>query len=192
MSAIILKAQTREPGTKTAKALRAQGIVPGVYYAKGQDPIHFSVNALTLRPVVYTAEATMIKLNIEGKEHNCVLKATSFDPVTDKLLHIDFLGVLAGESLKMEIPLHIIGTAVGVREGGVLEQTIHKVHAMVDPTAMPEHIDIDVTNLKLNSAIHISDVNVPGIKITDRPENVIVACHLPKVVAAEEETTKKK
>jgi len=192
MSAIILKAQKREPGTKTAKALRAQGIIPGVYYAKGQDPIHFGVNALTLRPVVYTAEATMVKLDIEGKEHNCVLKDTMFDPVTDKLLHIDFLGVKAGESLKIEIPLHITGTSVGVKEGGILEQVIHKVHAFVDPTAMPEHINIDVTNLKLNGAIHISDVNVPGVRITDRPENVIIACHLPKVVVKEEETTKKK
>lgn len=185
MSTIVLKAQKREPGTKTAKALRAAGVVPGVYYAKGQEPIHFGINALALRPVVYTAEALMVKLDVEGKQHDCILKDVSFDPVTDKLLHIDLLGVLAGESLKVEIPLHLTGSSAGVRDGGVLEHILHKVHAMVDPTKMPEHIDIDISGLKLNGAIHVGDVNIDGVRILERPEAVIVTCHLPKTAAAE-------
>ena len=117
----------------------------------------------------------------------------TFDPVTDKILHIDMLGIVAGDKIALEIPLHIVGLAIGVREGGSIEHIIHKAHVKVDPTTMPEHIDVDVTNLGRGQAIHVRDLNVPGVEFTDRPDAVVVACHSPKVsAAAAEETPGKK
>jgi large subunit ribosomal protein L25 len=186
MSQIVLQAEPREPGQTGAKQLRRNDRVPGVYYAKGQDPVHFSVQKLALRPVVYTAEAKTVRLEVNGKGLLCVLKDVMFDPVTDKILHVDLLGVAAGEKIAVEIPLHIVGLSIGVRDGGSLEHVMHKAHVRVDPTIMPEHIDIDVSNLVKGAAIHISDLNIPGVEFTDRQDAVIVACHAPKVATAEE------
>lgn len=193
MSQITLSAEPRVPGQTASKALRRDGRTPGVYYAKGQDPVHFSVSTLSLRPVVYTAEAKTVRLEVGGSALQCILKEVTFDPVTDKILHIDMLGIVAGDVIATEIPLHIVGLAIGVREGGSLEHIIHKAHVKVDPTTMPEHIDVDVTNLGRGQSIHIRDLNVPGVEFTDRPDAVVVACHSPKGAAAgAEETPAKK
>ncbi len=186
MSQIVLAAEPRVPGQTASKALRRNGQVPGVYYAKGQDPVHFAVQMLALRPLVYTAEAKTVRLEVDGKGLICILKDVTFDPVTDKILHFDLLGVAAGELIAVEIPLHLVGQSVGVREGGILEHTMHKAHVRVDPTKMPEHIDVDITNLQRGSAIHISDLKIEGVEFTDRPDAVIVACIAPKGAATDE------
>lgn len=188
MSQVVLQAETRTPGQAIAKQLRRDERVPGVYYAKGQNPVHFSVPYLMLRPVVHTAKAKTVKLEIAGKDMLCILQDVTFDPLTDKILHVDMLGVKAGEKIQVQIPVHVSGLAQGVREGGTLEHTMHKAHVRVDPTQMPEVIEVDVTQLGRGAAIHVSDLNVPGVEFLDRPTSVVVACHAPKVVAAAEES----
>lgn len=188
MSDIQLKASKRQPGKSQAKALRREGQVPGVYYAKDQDPIHFTVPRLSLRDVVYTAEAKVVNLQVDGMGTKAaILKDVTFDPITDAILHIDLLGISAGQMITVEIPLHLTGNSVGVRNGGVLEQTMHKAHVKVDPTKMPEHIDVDITDLDINSTLHISDLKVAGVEFEDRPEAVIVTCVPPKVSDASAE-----
>ncbi|NQW30646.1 MAG: 50S ribosomal protein L25 [Ignavibacteria bacterium] len=181
MSEVILKATKRVPGKAAAKLLRKEGNIPGVYYTKNQDPIHFSVNSLAIRPVVYTAEAKIVSLQVDGsKGLNCILKEVKFDPITDKIVHFDLLGVAAGEMIVVDIPIHLIGQSIGVREGGVIEHVIHKVHVKVDPSKMPEHIDIDVTNMNIGDAVHISDISVAGVEFLDKPEAVIATIMPPK------------
>lgn len=192
MSQIVLQAESRVPGQSIAKKLRSSERVPGVYYAKGQDPVHFSVPYLALRPVVHTAKAKTVKLEVGGKDMLCILKDVTFDPLTDKILHIDMLGVKAGEKIQVKIPLQVTGLAQGVREGGTLEHVLHKANVKVDPTQMPEVIEIDVTSLGRGAAIHVSDLNVPGVEFLDRPAAIVVACHAPKVVEKVEETETKK
>lgn len=182
MSDITIKASKRVPGKSEARALRSNGIIPGVYYAKDQEPIHFSVPALDLRDVVYTAEAKVINLQVDGAgSKTAILKDVTFDPISDSILHIDLLGITAGQSMQMDIPLHLTGNAAGVRAGGVLEHVMHKAHVKVDPTKMPEHIDVDITNLEIGAAIHVSELSVAGVEFLDRPEAVVVSCHAPKV-----------
>jgi large subunit ribosomal protein L25 len=184
MSEIILKASKREPGKNIAKALRRDGNIPGVYYAKNQDPIHFFLPTLSLRPVIYTAEAKMLSLVVEGSApKKAILKDVTFDPITDKILHIDLLGVSAGEKLNVEIPLHLVGSSIGVREGGVIDHVMHKAHCIVDPTKMPEHIDVDISALGIGASVQISDISAPGVEFTDRPDAVIVTCAAPKVAS---------
>lgn len=182
MTEVQLQATPRTPGQTASKALRREGRVPGVYYAKNQDPVHFSVPVLSLRTIVYTAEAKMVKLAVDGagKALPCILKDVTFDPVTDQILHIDLLGVAAGEKINVEIPLHLTGQSVGARDGGIVEHVMHKAHVKVDPTKMPEHIDVDITNLKIGSSIHIGDLSVAGVEFTDKADAVIVTCAAPK------------
>lgn len=192
MSQIVLQADSRVPGQSVAKLLRSNERVPGVYYAKGQDPVHFSVPYLALRPVVHTAKAKTVKLEVDGKDMLCILKDVTFDPLTDKILHVDMLGVKPGQVIQVKIPLHVTGLAQGVREGGTLEHVLHKANVKVDPTQMPEVIEIDVTSLLRGAAIHVSDLNVPGVESLDRPTAIVVACHAPKVVEKAEVTETKK
>lgn len=189
MSQIVLQAESRVPGQSGAKLLRSNERVPGVFYAKGQDPVHFSVSYLALRPVVHTAKAKTVNLQVDGKHMLCILKDVSFDPLTDKILHVDMLGVKPGEKILVKIPLHVSGLAQGVREGGTLEHMMHKANVRVDPTEMPEVIEVDVTSLGRGAAIHVSDLNVPGVEFLDRPAAIVVACHAPKVVEKTEEAT---
>lgn len=192
MSQITLQAEPRVPGRTLAKQLRRDDRIPGVYYAKGHEPVHFSVSKLAVRPIVYTAELKTIKLEVAGKNHVGILKDVVFDPVTDKVIHFDILGIVSGEKLAVEIPLHIVGNSIGVREGGILEHLLHKAHVKVDPTTMPEHINVDITDLAKGGVVHISDLSVPGVEFTDRPDAVIVACHPPKGAAAADEPAEKK
>ena len=189
MSDITLKASKRTPGKSEAKALRRAGSIPGVYYAKNKDTVHFSVPAMSLRYVLYTSEAKVINLQVEGAgSKQAILKDVTFDPVSDSILHIDLLGIAAGQKMIVEIPLHLTGNAVGVRNGGVFEHVLHKAHVKVDPTKMPEHVDIDVSNLEIGQSIHIGDLSIPGVEFQDRAEAVIVACMPPKTAAAESAT----
>jgi len=181
MSETILKATKREPGRTTAKQLRAAGKVPGVYYSKSNEPVHFTVETLELRKVVYTAEAKIVSLQVDNdKALACILKDVTFDPVSDKILHFDLLGISAGQKITVEIPLHLTGNSIGARDGGIIEHVMHKAHVLVDPTKMPEHIDVDISNLGVNSSIHISDISVAGVEFMERAEAVIVTCVPPK------------
>ncbi|MFN4984861.1 MAG: 50S ribosomal protein L25 [Ignavibacteria bacterium] len=189
MSQIVLQAESRVPGQSIAKQLRTNERVPGVYYANGQDPVHFSVAYLALRPVVHTAKAKTVNLEVDGKHMLCILKDVSFDPLTDKILHVDMLGVKPGEKILVKIPLHVSGLAQGVREGGTLEHVMHKANVRVDPTEMPEVIEVDVTSLGRGAAIHVSDLSVPGVEFLERPAAIVVACHAPKVVEKTEDAT---
>lgn len=174
MSTLVINASKRQPGRKEAKSARRAGSIPGVAYAKNFDPVHFTVPALTLRPVVYTAEAKMIRLEVDGTSMDCILKDVTFDPITDAVLHVDFLRVVAGEKVNVEIPVHIVGTSEGVRTGGVLEVFMHKLHVKVDPHEMPEHIDVDVTSLAVGQSLHIRDLETPGVQILDRADALVV------------------
>jgi large subunit ribosomal protein L25 len=172
--------------------MRTQGIVPGVYYSKSDAPVHVAIPALSLRPVVYTSKARMISLEIEGgKTVNCVLQDVTFDPITDAITHVDFLGVKPGEKIVVGMPLHLEGTAEGVKRGGALDHTIHRVHARVDPHTMPEHLVVDITHLNIGGAIHVGDIKIEGVEIIDRAENVIVSCYQPRVSAAQQGGDKK-
>lgn len=174
MSTLVIKASKREAGRKIAKEARRNGAIPGVAYAKNFDPVHFTIPTLDLRPVVYTAEAKLIQLDVEGTTFDCILKDVTFDPITDAVLHVDFLRVVAGEVVNVEIPIHIVGTSEGVRSGGVLEVFMHKLHVKVDPHKMPEHIDVDVTALAVGSSLHIRDLDIPGMQILDRADALVV------------------
>ncbi|MFN4908597.1 MAG: 50S ribosomal protein L25 [Bacteroidota bacterium] len=186
MSQVTLPAEPRTPGAAEAKKLRANDRVPGVFYTNGEEAVHFSVSTLALRPVVYTSKAQAVRLSINGQDRLSVLKEVSFDPISDKILHFDLLGVREGEPIVVKVPVHVTGLAIGVREGGTLEHALHKTSIKVDPANIPTHIDVDVSQLGKGQNIHISDLNVPGVEFLERPGTLVAACHAPKVVAVEE------
>ncbi len=183
MESIILKASKRKVDSKAEKTtIRNSGRVPGIYYIKKHDSIPLSVTEKEIKPLVFTSETHIISLRIdEDEERECIIKDVQFDPVTDRVIHFDLLGLTKGETFQLEVPVQLRGNPVGVKEGGIIQQVIHKLEIECLPKDIPQHIDIDITNLKMGDAIHVKDLNLENITFITQKSAVIVAITHPKV-----------
>ncbi len=178
-----------EPRTKlggsSAAHLRNEGRVPGVLYGHGEASVAFHVKELDLRPLIYTNETHLVKLSIGGAESRCILREVQFDPITDRVTHVDFVKLHAGEKIKVEVPVNLVGQSVGVKDGGIIDHIMHKLTISAEPDAIPAHIDVDISNLKIGHGVHIKDLpEHPGYTIIGEETAVIVACAAPKVETA--------
>lgn len=126
-----------------------------------------------LRKIVYTPHIYVVNLNIDGKEHKAVLKELQFHPVTDALLHVDFYEINEVKPITIGIPVKLNGLAQGVRDGGRINLSIRKINVTAPYQIIPEHLDIDVTNLKLGKSIKVGELSFEGLEIAT-PSEVIV------------------
>ncbi|MCX8056127.1 MAG: 50S ribosomal protein L25 [Ignavibacteria bacterium] len=190
MAQVTLNGIKRELSTRGyLTELRKKGYVPAVYYAHGEENIFLAVPETKLKPIVFSAETYLINLEIDGVgTKTCILKEFQLDPVTDKIIHVDFHGLKAGEKVTVEVAVHLVGTPIGVKEGGLLQHSLHKVEVECLPTEIPDKIDVDVSNLKIGESIHVKDLNVPGLRFVSNPEATIVTV-IHKTLHKEVETT---
>lgn len=192
MEKVVLKANIRNLKSKSeTNALRNKGEIPGVFYSKHDEPVAISVETNSLNPLVYTAETHLIALNVEGhQEHECIIKDVQFDPVTDKIVHFDLLGLTSGEKFQLEVPVQFIGNPVGIKEGGVLQQFLHKLEVECLPKDIPQHIEINIQSLGIGDSIHVGSLNLENVTILNPEDTVLVSVTHAKVeaepVAAEE------
>lgn len=186
MSVIQLKVKKREPVKNGAKKMRREGLVPGIYYIHGNDSIPIQTDPMSLRNIVYTHTTRIINLEIEGDSENreCVLKDVNFDPVTDKIVHFDLMGIKQDEMVTVEIPINLIGQAIGVRLGGLLQQILHKVEVTCLPKDIPESIDIDITNFKIGHSVSLADT-VSGNYEFSIPKETVICSIIPPRVGSE-------
>jgi len=189
MAEMILKAKKRELSTKGAiNQLRRDGFVPGVYYSKGKDQITFAVEEIALNKFVYTSDTNIIQLTFEGEESiGCIIKDVQFDPVTDKAVHVDMQGVTLGQVLQLEIPTNFTGSAIGLKEGGILQEQLHKLEVECLPRNIPQHIDIDVSELGIGDAIFVRDLEMEDVKFLNSDDAIIVSVAAPKAEEVTEE-----
>jgi large subunit ribosomal protein L25 len=183
MNKVDLQVSRRENGKKAVKAVRNSGLVPGIFYMKGQEPISISANPKSLKSLVYTAETKFINLQIEGikEPKECFIKDLTFDPVTDKLTHIDLMGINRNAKMTFEIPVIVKGSAIGVKEGGILQQNIHKMNIRCNPNDLPTSIEIDVTDYKVGKALHIRDLSTEIMEYILPADTTIVQVAQPRV-----------
>lgn len=184
MEKIAIKASKREIGKKSELGqLRNEGKVPGVFYSAHDNPVSISVTDKSLKPLVYTSDTHIVALEIEGGESfDCVLKDVQFDPITDKIIHFDLFGLTSGESIQMEVPVRLVGTAQGVRDGGILQHLLHKLDVECLPKDIPSHFDVKVTDLKIGDSVHVSDISLENVTILNSEDSVIVSVTAPKAV----------
>lgn len=185
-----LKASERKDLTKSGtKKIRKEGLIPGVFYSKTNKPIHIDVVDKEINSLVFTTKTHLISLELEGHdEYECIIKDIQFNPVTDKVIHFDLLGLTKGEKIILEIPLQLVGASIGVKEGGVIQHVLHKVEVECLPRNIPEHIVVDVSGLKLGDSFHIGDLNYDGIEFMVPKESLIVQVTHPKVKEEEAPT----
>ena len=159
MKSITINGSKRESvGKKATKALRNAGKVPCVLYG-GNQPVHFSANELAFSKLVYTPNAHTVVIAIEGGESfNAVLQDIQFHPVTDKILHVDFYQLFENKEIALDIPVQLIGSSLGVKNGGVLRRNNRTLRIKALPVNLPDFIEIDIEPLKIGDKVYIADL----------------------------------
>lgn len=168
-------------GKKEAQRLRAEGSVPCVLYGAG-DQVHFHAPMILFRDLVYTPEAYMVELNVEGDERRCILQDIQFHPVNELIMHADFLELQENKPVKMDIPIKLVGQAPGVTKGGTLMFKRRYLRLKALPKDMPEHIDVDVSALDFGRAIKVADVKEGNFTILDNTANSIAVIEIPRAL----------
>lgn len=179
MKEINVSGKKREDlGKKASKQLRKEGYVPCNIYGAAQADgkpvaLAFAAPMSELRKVVYTPHIYVINLNIDGEGHTAILKELQFHPVTDALLHVDFYAVNDQKPITIGIPVKLVGLAQGVRDGGRMNLSVRKVSVTAPYQRIPEHLDIDVTNLKIGKSIKVGQLKFEGLEMAT-PKDVVV------------------
>jgi len=174
MKSVEIKGNVRtNVGSKYAKAERKAGNVPCVVYG-GEAPIHFSAPVLAFKGLVYTAEAKTAKITIGDTSVEAVIQDMQFHPVTDQLMHIDFIQLVEGKPVTMNIPVVLNGQARGVLNGGKLKTILRQLSVRAIPGQFPDSIELDITELRIGKSIRVSDVTPSGYEILNADTAVIV------------------
>ena len=185
MATASLNASPRtDRGKGVARKLRASGQVPGVIYGHGREPQSLTVNAREFDRLAERVRitSTVIELAIDGRTARTLVRELQRDPIKRTVLHVDFQELVAGEKVNVSVPLRFVGTAEGVKTGGgILEEVMHQIEVRVDPSSIPDHIDVDVTALTIGHGLHIRDLTLPqGVEVLDDPDNTIATVTPPK------------
>ncbi len=190
MAEVTLEVTRREAtGKEVAKKLRRDGKVPAVVYGGHREPVAITVDRKSVSELIQKSEHGMrsvfvLKMADSDQQRHAMIKELTIDPVSRKMLHIDFVRVIMDEVLKVTIPVHLTGTARGVKEGGLLDFQVRELHVECLPNAIPDSIDVDVTPLEGHDYYRIKDLKLPeGVKVLDDPERVVVGVTHAKVEA---------
>ncbi|MBL7954975.1 MAG: 50S ribosomal protein L25 [Flavobacteriales bacterium] len=168
-------------GTKYAAQLRRSKHVPCVLYG-GETPVHFSVEEAALNKLVFTPELNGVEIDIDGRKILALVKQKQFHPVTDKVIHVDFVELNEGKETTASLSVRLKGQPIGVRKGGKLSQPMRRIRVKGVPSKIPGHIELDIADLDINKSIQVSDLSFDGITFMERSEDVVVAVKMAKKV----------
>ena len=189
MAHVALTAQQRtEFGNGPTRRLRRQGLVPGVVYQPGSPSLAFALPDRELRRVLAEGRTGVIDLTVEGDHTRPVLlKDWQLDPVRGQVLHVDFQEVDLTQEVEAPVQVVLVGTPVGVREGGVLDQTLREVVVRALPDALPDHLELDVAELTIGDSAGVAALLAPeGVEIVTDPETMVASVVAPSEVVEEE------
>jgi len=174
MKSISIKGSKRESVGKVAtKALRNAGQVPCVIYG-GDKPLHFSAPEIAFKNLVYTPNVYTATIELDGQKIAAILQDIQFHPVTDKILHIDFYQLFDDKEITMEIPVHLVGKAPGVLNGGSLRFPKRKLRVKALPGNLPDFFNADISKLKIGSKLFVTDIDSNNCTFL-HPDNTVVA-----------------
>lgn len=183
MAELTLNVKRRQLNTKGyLTQLRREGFIPAVFYKHGEENQFISVSEQKLKPIIFSSETFLINLKIDDTEpQNCIIKEFQLDPVTSQILHADFHGLKAGEKVTINVAVHLIGSAIGVKDGGIIQHSLHKLHVECLPSQIPDKVDVDISQLKIGDSIHVKDLSIPNVRILSNMDATIVAIVPPTV-----------
>ncbi len=161
-------------GKRDAKELRYQSLVPAVLYG-GADQTHFSVSAADLKTVVYTPVVHFIDLEIAGVKSQAIIKDLQFHPLTEQIIHVDFLLLDEKKPITIEIPVNLTGTSPGVKTGGKLVQKLRKLRIKALPKDHLDTIEVSIAALEVGKSVKVSDLKLDKLTILNAKEDTIVS-----------------
>ncbi len=178
-------------GKKSSKDVRRSGLVPAVIYGIG-GPVHFTVKALDLRDLIYTAEFKLAELNVGGESYRAIVKDYQFHPVTDELRHVDFLALEDGRTIKVQVPVTFTGTSPGVRGGGKLQVSVRRIKIKTTPEHLVDHVTLDISDLELGQSIRVRDIDaMEGVEIQNPGGQPIATVEVPRALRSAATAEKK-
>ncbi len=187
MKTVSLSGSLRENvGKKDAKALRKAEMVPCVLYG-GAEQVHFATEAKNFKKILFTPECFIINFTIDGKSYNTILQDIQYHPVTDEVLHADFLFVHEDKPISVSLPVRIEGQAPGVMRGGKLEQRMRKIMVSGLSKDLPEEITVSISKLNIGEAIKVKDIAIDNVSTVTAGSSVIVAVRAARGAAEAEE-----
>ena len=186
MKTITIEGQLRTGFGKSAtRQLRSQQLVPGVIYG-GEKEISFQAPVAAFKSLVYTPSFQIAEVELDGTTYRTILKDLQFDKVDDSLIHIDLLELTVGRKIVADIPLKLVGTAIGVKEGGKLVSKMKSLKVKTLPKFLMEHIEVNIDSLELNGNIRVEDVKVDNYEILNSPRIPIASVVLTRQLKQEE------
>lgn len=169
-------------GKKATKAFRKEGIIPAVIYGgdKSTEATHFTVSAADVRKLIYTPEIFLVNLTIDGKEYKSILKDLQFHPVSDEVLHLDFLHVFEDKPIVIEVPVVLDGLAEGVKSGGKLSLDTRKLKVKALYKSVPEKLHINIEHLALGKSIQVGELSFDGLELLNAKNSVVCRVQLTR------------
>jgi len=183
MKAIAVKGEVRQDlGKKSTKAARIAGLIPCVLYG-GDTVIHFTTTKNDVKQLIYTPDFKLADIEVEGKHYQCILKDLQFHATRENVLHIDFLRLNEGNTIKVEVPVRFKGTAAGVKAGGKLLQKVRKVKIKTTPDKMVDELLLDISHMELGQSIRVRDIKAgEGIEILSSPGIPVATIEIPRAL----------
>ncbi len=192
MKSIEIKGSVRkELGKSSTKKLRASGNVPCVIYG-GNENLHFSVFENDLKHLIYTPNVYAVDLNVDGKSYKAILKDIQFHPVTDHVIHVDFMEVFDNKPTVVKIPVEITGSSIGIKNGGKLRLRRRNLRVKGMVKDIPDTLKIDITKVDIGDVVKVEDVTYSNLEILDPKRSMVVGVISSRLAAKgmtiEEET----
>jgi large subunit ribosomal protein L25 len=185
MEVVAIKAQAKEgAGKEGAKKIRRAGLVPAnMYKSGGGEATQFALSIEDYRSLIYTAQFKMAEIESNGKKHKCILKDVQFHPVTDEVIHIDFLELVPGTKFKATVPVVFEGQAPGVKAGGKFISTMRSVKILTTPEAAVDQVTANISAMELGSTIRVRDIQtVEGVTIMNNGAVPIAVIEIPRAL----------
>jgi large subunit ribosomal protein L25 len=182
MKTIEIKGTLRsETGKKSSKKIRSTGNVPCVMYGKDKN-IHFHAQEKSFKNLIYTPDAHLVKIDLDGTWHQAILQDVQFHPVTDKILHVDFMEVVENKPIIIRLPISATGDSLGVKAGGKLRIKKRSLKVRGFVKNIPEHLEIDITNVKIHQSVKVGDLSFDKIELLDPKITTVLSVATSRVV----------
>ena len=183
MKIVALEGQKRNELSKSAtNALRKEELVPAVLYG-GEEVVHFSISNRDVRPLIFTSDFKIAELTIDGTTHRCILKEKQFHPVSDEIQHLDFLQLVEGNTVRIQVPIRFTGAAPGVKVGGKLQQNLRLLKVKTTPENMVYEMTADISKLQMGQSIRVRDIKgIEGVEIMNSPSIPIATIEVPRAM----------
>ena len=181
MAEVTLEVTRRErSGNEYAKKLRQENKIPAVVYGGHKEPVAITVERKAVVDLIQKSEhgirsIFLLKMSGSDQQRHAMIKDTQMDPISRRMTHIDFVRVVMDEVVRLTVPVHLNGNSIGVKEGGILDWQMRELHVECLPSAIPDAIEVDISNLGAHQQVRISDLTLPeGVKVEEDPHRVIV------------------